>query len=104
MAATTRRSIDQQIAEKMAELARLQNKARQLETGQKIILGGMLLAAARHDSKIRAWVIREADRAVTRDIDKKRIRPLLDQLKTMRDARKPEGEAGEADRGPDSGN
>jgi hypothetical protein len=45
----------------------------------------MLLAAARHDSKIRAWVIKESAQAVTRDVDKKRLAPLLKELKTMVD-------------------
>ena len=43
----------------------------------------MLLASARHDPKIRAWVIQEAEKAVTRDIDKKRLQPLLDELRAM---------------------
>ena len=40
------RTLEQQIAEAEARLARLRTQSRQLENGQKIILGGMLLAAA----------------------------------------------------------
>jgi hypothetical protein len=47
----------------------------------------MLLASARHDPKMRSWVIQEAEKAVTRDIDKKRLQPLLDELKTMVDGK-----------------
>ena len=79
------RTLEQQIAEAEARLARLRTQSRRLENGQKIILGGMLLAAARHDSKIRAWVIKESAQAVTRDVDKKRLAPLLKELKTMVD-------------------
>ena len=79
------RTLEQQIAEAEAKLARLRTQSRQLENGQKIILGGMLLAAARHDPKIRVWVIKEAGKAVTRDIDKKRLEPLLVELKAMKD-------------------
>jgi len=43
----------------------------------------MLLAATRHDAKIRAWVLEEALKAITRDIDKKRIHPLLEELRAM---------------------
>ncbi len=43
----------------------------------------MLLAAARHEPKIRAWVIKEADKAITRDVDRKRLEPLLAELKTL---------------------
>ena len=80
------RTIEQQIAEAEARLARLRNQSRQLENGQKIILGGMLLTAARHDPKIRAWVLREAEKAVTRDINKKRLQPLLEELKAMKNS------------------
>ncbi len=52
------------------------------ENGQKIILGGMLLASARHDPKMATWVIEEAKKGVTRDIDKKRLAPLLRELET----------------------
>ena len=79
------RTLEQQIAAAEARLARLRTQNRQLENGQKIILGGMLLAAARHDPKIRAWVIKESAKAVTREIDKKRLEPLLDELKAMKD-------------------
>jgi len=79
----TARTLEQQIAEAEARLARLRTQSRQLENGQKIILGGMLLAATKHNMKIRAWVLEEADKAITRDIDKKRLQPLLDELRGM---------------------
>ena len=46
-------SLQQKIAATEAKLARLRAQSRQLETGQKIILGGMLLNATRRDSRIR---------------------------------------------------
>ena len=85
------RTLEQQIAEAEARLARLRTQSRQLENGQKIILGGMLLAAARHDPKIRAWVIKESAKAVTRDIDKKRLQPLLEELNGMKDEKAADG-------------
>ncbi len=48
----------------------------------------MLLAAARHDPKIGAWVIKEAEKAVTRDIDRKRLQPILQEVKAMGDSKK----------------
>jgi len=51
------RSTEQQIAELEAQIARLRERKRTEENGQKIILGGMLLASARHDPKMAAWVI-----------------------------------------------
>jgi hypothetical protein len=55
------------------------------KTARRLFWAGMLLAAARHDHKMRAWVIKEADKAVTRDVDRKRLQPLLDELKAMGD-------------------
>ena len=55
----------------------------------------MLLAAARHDPKMRAWVIKEAEKAVTRDVDKKRLQPLLDELKTIGDQKEQATVAGD---------
>ena len=62
------RTLEQQIAEAEARLARLRTQSRQLENGQKIILGGMLLAASR-------------------EIDRKRLQPLLEELKAMGDGK-----------------
>lgn len=46
------RTLDQKIAEAEARLSQLRKQERSLENGQKIILGGMLLDAARRDSKM----------------------------------------------------
>jgi hypothetical protein len=51
--AENERTPKQQIAELQAKIARLKAKETALENGQKIILGGMLLAAARQDQRIR---------------------------------------------------
>lgn len=75
------RTLDQKIADTEAKLARLRLQSRQLDTGQKIILGGMLLNAARRDQRIREWLLKEATTAITRDVDKKRLLPLLEELK-----------------------
>jgi len=74
------RTLEQKIAALDAKITRLRHQSRKLETGQKIILGGMLLNAARQEPKIRAWLIKEAHKSITRDIDKKRIAPLLEEI------------------------
>ena len=96
------RTIEQQIAEAEARLARLRTQSRQLENGQKIILGGMVLAAARHDPRIRAWVIKEAEKGVTRDVDKKRLDPLLIELRAMGENTKESSQQETADKKPSS--
>lgn len=76
-------SLEQKIAQKEAELARLRQKSRQLENGQKIILGALLLNTARKEPRIREWLLKEAAKSVTREADKKRLAPLLDELAQM---------------------
>ena len=74
------RTLEQKIAALDAKIARLRHQSRQLETGQKIILGGMLLNAARKYSNIREWLLKEATQSVIREADKKRLTPLLEEL------------------------
>lgn len=76
-------TIDQKIVETEAKLARLRQQSRALENGQKIILGGMLINAAQQQPDIRKWLLDEAAKAVTRDVDKKRLAPLLCELAEM---------------------
>lgn len=76
-------TIEQKIAQKEAELARLRNQSRALENGQKIILGGMLLAEARKDAKIRQWLLSMVQATVKRDVDRRRLAPLIDELAAL---------------------
>ena len=76
-------SLDQKIAQAEAELARLKQQSRALETGQKIILGGLFLNAAKADPKIREMLIKMVRDGVTRPVDVKRIRPVLDELERV---------------------
>ena len=74
------RTLEQKIAAIDAQIARLRTQDRKLETGQKIVLGGMLLNAARQNENVRAWLLQEVSRSITRAVDKKRLAPLLDEL------------------------
>jgi len=76
-------TLDQKIAQKEAELARLRQQSRALENGQKIIIGGLMLSAARQDPRIRKWLLDEAGKNVTRDVDRKRLAPLLEELRAL---------------------
>jgi hypothetical protein len=76
-------TIEQKIAQKEAELARLRNKGRALENGQKIILGGMVLAEAKKDPKIRQWLLEMTKLTVKREVDIKRLTPLLEELAAL---------------------
>ena len=76
-------TIEQKIAEAEAELNRLHKQAKSLADGQKIVFGGMLLAAARHDPKIARWVLQEAEKSVTRPVDIRRVAPILEELRQL---------------------
>ena len=69
----------QKIAQLEAQIARLREESKRLENGQKIILGGMLLAAARTDPAMRKWLLAEAAK-ITRPADVKRLAPLLAEM------------------------
>jgi hypothetical protein len=76
-------TLEQKIAETEARLAQLRNRSRQLENGQKIILGGLLLNAARNEPRIRKWLLEAAGKSVTREVDRKRLEPLLAELAAL---------------------
>jgi len=73
----------QKIAQLEAQIARIRHQERSLENGQKIILGGMLLNAARVNPEMRRWVMAEASK-ITRPADTKRLAPLLAELEQIR--------------------
>ena len=85
-------NLQQQIAEAEARLARLREQSRKTENGQKIILGGMLINAVRKNLKIRHWLLEEAERSITRAVDKKRLAPLLDTLREIPEPKREDGE------------
>ena len=74
------RTIDQQIAETQAKLARLKTKQKASETRRKIIVGSVVISnALREPEKARALAAL-LRRAVTREVDQKEMVGLLDEL------------------------
>ena len=74
------RSIDQQIAETQAKLARLKTKQKASETRRKIIVGSVVISnALREPEKARALAAL-LRRAVTREVDQKELVGLLEEL------------------------
>lgn len=67
----------QQTAKLDKQLAQLRTQKRKEETGQKVILGGLTLNAAKHNAKYRRWLREEITQQVTREADLKRLAPLL---------------------------
>ena len=81
MSPTNRRTLEQEIADLQNKLARKQEAQRHLADGQKIIIGGMMLALAHQDDTSRKRLIELLEKHVTRDADLRRITPLIAELK-----------------------
>lgn len=67
------------------KIARLRHQNRKLETGQKIILGVMLINAAKQSKSVGTWLLKEVQRAAARKVDKEHISILLEEIKNFKD-------------------
>lgn len=76
-------TLEQQIAQKQDELARLKEKAQKQENAQKIILGGMLLSVARKNNDVARMVLDMISKEVNRDTDKKRLENVVNELQGL---------------------
>ena len=74
------RSIDQQIAEAQARLARLRTRAKATETRRKIIVGAIVTTEALKDPKIARWMAATLRKNATREVDQKELTGLLADL------------------------
>ena len=74
------RSIDQQIAEAQARLARLRTRAKAGETRRKIIVGAIVTTEALKDPKIARWMAATLRKNATREVDQKELTGLLADL------------------------
>lgn len=76
-------TIEQKIAQKEDEIARLKEKARKLENGQKIIIGGMMLSLARNDINIANDLLRNIRQQVTKKTDLDRLDNIIKELEQI---------------------
>ena len=74
------RTIDQQIAEAQARLARLRTRAKATETRRKIIVGAIVTTEALRDPKIARWMAATLRKNATREVDQKELTGLLADL------------------------
>ena len=86
------RTINQQIAEAEARLARLKTRQKASETRRKIITGAIVITEAMKDPKTARWLAATLRKGATREIDRKELAELLDDL----DARAAESGAGKS--------
>ena len=76
----TKKTTAQQIAELDKKRALILARERKLENGQKILAGTLLIAYSKLDPTISKWFVESAAKFFTRDIDKKRMQPLIESL------------------------
>ena len=74
------RTIDQQIAEAQARLARLRTRAKATQTRRKIIVGAIVTTEALKAPKIARWMAATLRKNATREVDQKELIGLLADL------------------------
>ena len=74
------RTVDQQIAETQAKLARLTTRQKASETRRKIIVGAIVTTEALKDPKIARWMAATLRKNATREVDQKELVGLLAEL------------------------
>ncbi len=72
--------IKQQIAQAEAKLARLKEKDRKLENGQKIVIGGAVLAEAKDNREFAIQLVELLQSRVTRKTDIDRLSSVIERL------------------------
>ena len=86
------RTIEQQVAEARAKLARLKTRAKAQDTRRQIIVGGLVTTEALKDPNIAKWLASTLRKNATREGDQKELAGLLADL----DAKPHNAGAGEA--------
>ncbi|MBD1205462.1 MAG: hypothetical protein H9533_15170 [Rhodobacteraceae bacterium] len=76
----TSRTINQQIAETEAKLARLKTRKKASDTRRKIIVGAITITEALKDPKVARWLATTLRRNATREVDQKELTGLLAEL------------------------
>ena len=79
-------TLEEKIASKEAQLNALKEKKRETENGQKIIIGGMMLAMARKNPQVARKMIDWIANEVNRDTDKTRLESVVNELKKIADS------------------
>ena len=79
-------TLEEKIASKEAQLNALKEKKRETENGQKIIIGGMMLAMARKNPQVARKMLDWIATEVNRYTDKKRLLSLVNELKKIADS------------------
>lgn len=75
-------TLEQQLAEAEAKVARLKEKAKKQDTAEKVVIGGMMLAYARKNPN-NAKRLLDIMQSELREQDLKRVQRAVDELKKV---------------------
>lgn len=75
-------TLEQQLAEAQAKVARLKEKAKKQDTAEKVVIGGMMLAYARKNTS-NAKRLLEIMKSELREQDLKRVQRATNELNTI---------------------
>lgn len=74
------RTIDQQVAEAQAKLARLKTRQKASDTRRKIIVGAIVTTEALKEPRIAKWLGDALRKNATREVDLKEVAGLIVEL------------------------
>lgn len=77
------RPIEKRLADIQRQATRIEKLQRQQVNGERFVVGALMIAAAKRDPAVRALLIREIENQSMRDMDQRRIAPLLDELREL---------------------
>lgn len=78
------KTTDQRIALLQQQINQLRNNKRKEEASRKIIIGGMIMSLAKKDKAIASQLLDFIEKNITREADKKRIQPLINELEDLK--------------------
>jgi len=76
-------TLQQKIAQKQAELARLKEQERKERNGSLFVVGAISIDFAEEDKVFREMLIKRLEQKAIRPADKKRVLPLIERLRAM---------------------
>lgn len=76
-------TLEQKIAQKEQEIARLKDQARRKETAQKVVIGGLMLSVAKNDARVAQQLLELIREHITRKADLERLEPVIEQFEEL---------------------
>ena len=77
------RPIEARIRDIERQSTRLETLRRKQVNGERFVIGALMIEAARRDAGIRDLLLAEVERQPMREMDRRRIAPLIDELREL---------------------